>query len=91
MTKKEKVTAAKAIVMLAELANTTKHDYIKAEALRLIEELAEAIESKTKGPHKGGPILTNYHNDTHRSNRKSAPATIHRKRGRSMARHDRHE
>ena len=45
MTKKEKVTSAKAIVMLAELANTTKHDYIKAEALRLIEELAEAIES----------------------------------------------
>lgn len=45
MTKKEKVTAAKAIVMLAELVNTTKHDYIKAEALRLIEELAEAIES----------------------------------------------
>lgn len=45
MTKKEKITAAKAIVMLTELANTTKHDYIKSEAIRLIEELAEAIES----------------------------------------------
>lgn len=44
MTKKEKKTVAQAIVMLAELAQTTKLPHIKEEALRLITELNKAIE-----------------------------------------------
>lgn len=45
MTKKEKVIAAQAIVMLEELKATTEYDFIREEAERIIKELREAIES----------------------------------------------
>lgn len=44
MTKQEKKIAAQAIVMLEELRITTRKQHIKAEAQRLIQLLAQAIE-----------------------------------------------
>ncbi len=44
MTKKEKVIAAQAIVMLEELYRISDKRIIKDEARRLIEELEKAID-----------------------------------------------